>query len=76
MESIKGADMPSTPLLTQRQIRCIEKLPNGFRIVNKTLNEVTVRQPDGRLLRIQRDGRLAPSLRVERVQAYLQVHGA
>jgi hypothetical protein len=75
MESNMGADMSSTPVLSQRQIRRIEKLPPDYKVVNKRNGEVVLRRGDGQLLRVQPDGRLAPNLRVERVQDYLHVHG-
>jgi hypothetical protein len=75
MESIMGADMPSTPVLSQRQIRCMEKLPAGYKVVNTRNGVVVLRRADGHLLRMQPDGRLAPNLRIERVQDYLHVHG-
>jgi hypothetical protein len=75
MESNMGADMSSTPALSQRQIRRIEKLPPDYKVVNKRNGEVVLRRGDGQLLRVQPDGRLAPNLRVERVQDYLHVHG-
>jgi hypothetical protein len=75
MESNMGAEMSSTPALSQRQIRRIEKLPADYKVVNKRNGVVMLRRADGRLLRVQPDGRLAPNLRVERVQDYLHVHG-
>lgn len=67
--------MSSTPQLSQRQIRRIQRLPADYKVVNSRGGVVTVRRADGQLLRLQRDGRLAPNLRVERVQDYLHVHG-
>jgi hypothetical protein len=75
MESIMGADMPSTPTLSQQQIRRIEKLPADYKVVNTRDGVVVLRRADGQLLRVQPDGRLAHNLRVERVQDYLHVHG-
>jgi hypothetical protein len=75
MESIMGADMPSTPTLSQQQIRRIEQLPGDYKVVNARDGVVVLRRPDGRLLHMQSDGRLAHNLRVERVQDYLHVHG-
>jgi hypothetical protein len=75
MESNMGAEMSSTPVLSQRQIRRIEKLPPDYKVVNERNGVVMLRRADGRLLRVQPDGRLAPHLRVERVQDYLHVHG-
>jgi hypothetical protein len=75
MESIKGADMSSTPVLNQRQIRRMQKLPADYKLVNARGGVVILRRADGQLLRMQPDGRLAANLRVERVQDYLHVHG-
>jgi hypothetical protein len=70
-----GADMASTPILNQRQLRRMEKLPPGFEVVTTRAGVVVLRRADGQLLRMTPDGRLAPNLRVERVQDYLHVHG-
>jgi hypothetical protein len=67
--------MPSTHQLTQRQIRCMEKLPEGHKIVNTRHGAPIVRRGDGQLFRVQPNGRLAATIRVERVQSYLDVHG-
>ena len=75
MESTKGAEMSSTPVLSQRQMRRMEQLRDGYEVVKSRDGVVILRRPDGQLLRMHRDGRLAPNLRVERVQDYLHVHG-
>ena len=75
METIKGADMSSTPVLSQRQMRRMENLPEDYRVVNTRDGVVILRRADGQLLRMQPDGRLAPNLSVERVQDYLHVQG-
>jgi hypothetical protein len=75
METIMGADMHSTPVLSQRQIRRMQKLPDDYKVVDTRDGVVVLRRTDGQLLRMQPDGRLAPNLRVERVQDYLHVHG-
>jgi hypothetical protein len=67
--------MLSTPALTQRQIRRMERLPEGHVVLSTRRGVAIVRRPDGRLMRIQPDGRLAGMLRVERVQSYLHVNG-
>ena len=67
--------MPSTHQLTQRQIRCMEKLPAGHKVVSTRYGAPIVRRPDGQLFRLQSNGRLAATIRVERVQSYLHVHG-
>jgi hypothetical protein len=67
--------MLSTPSLTQRQIRRMQALPQGHVVLSTRKGVAVVRRPDGRLLRIQPDGRLAGMIRVERVQSYLHVNG-
>ena len=46
--------MSGTHLLTQRQIRFMEKLPEGHKVVSIRDGAPIVRRPDGRLLRMQR----------------------
>jgi hypothetical protein len=70
-----GADMSSTPVLSPRQMRRIENLPEDYKVVNTRDGVVILRRADGQLLRMQPDGRLAPNLSVERVQDYLRVQG-
>jgi len=72
---MKEAGMSGTHLLTQRQIRFMEKLPEGHKVVSIRDGAPIVRRPDGRLLRMQPSGRLAETIRVERVRSYLHVHG-
>ena len=67
--------MPSGQQLTRRQIRCMEKLPNGHKVMNTRHGAPTVRRPDGQLFRVQANGRLVASTRVESVKSYLDVHG-
>jgi hypothetical protein len=62
-------------LLTSRQIRQIEHLPAGARIVGYRNGAPMFRRHDGRLMRIDPSGRLEASLAVKRVQSYLNVHG-
>lgn len=68
-----GASRPS--LLTQRQIRCIEELPAGHKLVRVRGRAPVVREPDGQLSRIRPSGRLVVISPVNRVQSYLDVHG-
>jgi hypothetical protein len=75
MESIKGAEMSSTPVLSERQMRRMEQLRDEYEVMKSRDGVVILRRPDGQLLRMHRDGRLAPNLRVKRVQDYLHVHG-
>jgi hypothetical protein len=67
--------MPSTHQLAQRQIRCMEKLPEGHKVLSTRYGAPILRRPDGHLFRVQPDGRLAAAVRVEGVQSYLDVHG-
>jgi len=53
----------------------MENLPAGHVVVSTRRGVAIVRRPDGRMLRIQPDGKLATTLRVERVQSYLHVNG-
>src|SRR5215472_5706324 len=64
----------STYLLTQQQIRCMEQLPEGHRLVSTRSGAPIVRRPDGRLLRVQPNGRFATTISVERVQSYLRLN--
>ena len=67
--------MSSTTVLTQRQLRRMQRLPEGHVVLSTRKGVAVVRRPDGRLMRIQPDGRLAGMIRVERVQSYLHVNG-
>ncbi len=67
--------MLKSSLLTQRQIRRIEQLPRGHRLIGVRQGAPLVRQPNGRLVRVSRDGRLASTSLVKRVQSYLEVDG-
>jgi hypothetical protein len=65
--------MSGTYLLTHRQIRRIEALPEGHEVVSTRYGVPIVRRPDGRLLRVQPNGRMVPTVGVQRVQSYLDV---
>jgi hypothetical protein len=71
----RAAGMFGTHRLTQRQIRCIEQLPDGHKVVGVRHGVPIVRQPGWQLSRMQPNGRLVVTSRVERVQSYLHVHG-
>jgi hypothetical protein len=71
----KEAGMFGARLLTQRQIRCIERLPDGHKVVSVRDGVPIVRQQGGQLSRMQPNGRLVVTPRVEAVQSYLHVHG-
>ena len=64
----------SSYLLTQQQIRCMEQLPEGHKLVSTRSGAPIVRRPDGRLLRVQPNGRFATTISVERVQSYLRLN--
>jgi len=77
----QGQDVPrrairreSSYLLTQQQIRCMEQLPEGHRLVSTRSGAPIVRRPDGRLLRVQPNGRFVTTISVERVQSYLRLN--
>ncbi len=72
---MKEAGVSGTHLLTVRQIRFMEKLPEGHKVVSIRDCAPIVRRPDGRLLRVQPNGRLAETIGVERVRSYLHVNG-
>jgi hypothetical protein len=59
--------------LTQRQIRCLDKLPEDYQVVSIEDGPPTVQGPRGQLLRVEADGRLVALL--ETAQSYLHVHG-
>ena len=69
------AGVTSGQQLTQRQIRRMEKLPNGHKVVNARHGAPTVRRADGQLFRMQPNGRLAATAGVKRVTSYLDVQG-
>jgi hypothetical protein len=64
----------SSYVLTQQQIRCMEQLPEGHKLVSTRSGAPIVRRPDGRLLRVQPNGRFATTISVERVQSYLRLN--
>jgi hypothetical protein len=64
----------SSSLLTPQQIRCMEKLPEGHKLVSTRSGAPIVRRPDGRLLRVQPNGRFVTTISVERVQSYLRLN--
>lgn len=71
----KDPGVPRTSLPTQRQIRCMDELPAGYKIVRVRGQAPVVRQPDGQMARIRPSGRLVVISPVESVQSYLHVHG-
>ena len=69
------ARMSGTRLLTPRQSRRLENLPDGHEIVSVRDGVPFVRRPNGQMSRMQPSGRLVVTSVVERVQSYLHVHG-
>jgi hypothetical protein len=61
------------PLLSQRQLRRLETLPDDYRVVSATDGNPIVESPTGQTLRLQPNGRLAATDLVQRVQSYLHV---
>lgn len=64
-----------THVLTQRQIRRIQTLPEGHTVISTKGRAPIVRRPDGQLARIGPSGRLVATISIERVQSYLHVSG-
>ena len=61
------------PLLTQRQLRRLEGLPDDYKVVSARDGIPIVESPNGQTLRLQPNGRLAASTLIEGVQSYLHV---
>jgi len=59
-------------LLTKRQLACLARLPEDYRLVAAGGSSPIVQRPDGQLLRIQPNGTLAATTLVQRVQSYLR----
>lgn len=70
-----NAATTATNLMTDRQVRQIQKLPEGHRVVRVRDGVLIVRRPDGRLVRMRPNGTLAASANVVRVQSYLNLNG-
>jgi hypothetical protein len=68
-------DLSGSYLMAQRQVRILETLLGGYKVINTHYGEVIVRRRDGQLLRIQSDGRLVALEPVQKVQSYLQLNG-
>lgn len=59
--------------LTQPQIERLSELPEDNFIVGEREGEPVVKRPDGRLICVQPDGKLALTTRVLSAQSYLDV---
>jgi hypothetical protein len=64
---------PRSPLLTQRQLRRLETLPDNYRVVTARDGTPIVQSPTGQRLRLQPNGRLAATSLIKSVQSYLHV---
>ena len=60
-------------LLTARQLDRLRELPPDHKLVASRDGSPILERPDGRLLRVQPNGSLAPAPPVERVRSYLRV---
>jgi hypothetical protein len=61
------------PLLTRRQLRRLETLPDDYKVVSARDGVPIVESATGQTLRLQPNGRLAATTLIERVQSNL--HG-
>jgi hypothetical protein len=61
------------PLLTARQPRRLETLPDNYRVVSARDGTPIVESPTGQTLRLQPNGSLAATTLIERVQAQLHL---
>jgi hypothetical protein len=61
------------PLLTARQLRRLETLPDDYKVVSTHDGSPIVESPTGQTLRLQPNGSLAATTLIERVQSYLHV---
>jgi hypothetical protein len=64
---------PQPPLLTRRQLRRLETLPDDYKVVNALDGTPIVESPTGQTLRLQPNGRLAATTSVKGVESYLHV---
>jgi hypothetical protein len=67
--------MAQTHPFTQRQMRRVQQLPHGHEFVGTRQGMPLLRRADGRLLRVQPDGRLAEARLIKSVRHYLEVRG-
>jgi hypothetical protein len=61
---------PHPPLLTQRQLRRLEMLPDDYKVVGARDGIPIVESPTGQTLCLQPTGRLAAAALIERVQSH------
>jgi len=61
------------PRLTERQLRRLETLPHGYKMVSARDGIPIVESPTGQTRRLQPNGRLAATTLIEEVRSYLHV---
>ena len=61
--------------LTDRQLECLNAVPEGHTVISPHGERLIVRGPDGELSRVRPSGRLVAEAHVESVQSYLHVSG-
>jgi hypothetical protein len=66
-------DTPHPPVLTERQLRRLQTLPDDYKVVGARDGVPIVQSPTGQALRLQPTGRLAATTLIERVECYLNV---
>lgn len=59
------------PVLTQRQIERLDRLPPNHRVVAAHDGMPIVQRPDGQMLSLKPNGRLAATTLISRVQDYM-----
>lgn len=64
---------PYPPLLTERQLRRLETLPDDYKVVGARDGIPIVESPRGQTLCLQPTGRLAATTLIERVESYLHL---
>jgi hypothetical protein len=62
---------PHPPLLTERQLRRLEMLPDDYKVVGAKDGIPIVESPTGQTLRLQPTGRLAATALIKRVESRL-----
>jgi hypothetical protein len=60
-------------LLTRRQLERLAKLPKDHAVVGVRKGSPIVERPDGQLLHVQPNGRLAATTLVQKAQSYLDM---
>jgi hypothetical protein len=65
---------PHPPVLTQRQLRRLETLPDDYKVVGARDGIPIVESSTGQTLCLQPTGRLAATVLTERVRSHLDGH--